>query len=101
MLQDQLDTAIGEQSAVPQRPPTGRLQAVWPEAFAEPGSDEDQEGAETLLRVGSRLQDRFHGDPVLVRQGKILAATFHPELSEDTRVHQEFVKMVKNGHRRK
>ena len=41
------------------------------------------------------------GDPVLVRQGKILAATFHPELSDDTRVHQEFVKMVKNGHRRK
>ncbi|HEY2171388.1 MAG TPA: pyridoxal 5'-phosphate synthase glutaminase subunit PdxT [Candidatus Angelobacter sp.] len=41
------------------------------------------------------------GDPVLVRQGKILAATFHPELSEDTRVHQEFVKMVKNGHRSK
>ena len=40
-------------------------------------------------------------DPVLVRQGKILAATFHPELSEDTRVHQEFVKMVENGHRRK
>jgi 5'-phosphate synthase pdxT subunit len=41
------------------------------------------------------------GDPVLVRQGKIMAATFHPELSDDTRVHQEFVKMVKNGHRRK
>jgi 5'-phosphate synthase pdxT subunit len=41
------------------------------------------------------------GDPVLVRQGKIMAATFHPELSEDTRVHQEFVKMVRNGHRRK
>jgi len=40
-------------------------------------------------------------DPVLVRQGKIMAATFHPELSEDTRVHQEFVKMVENGHRRK
>lgn len=40
-------------------------------------------------------------DPVLVRQGKIMAATFHPELSEDTRVHQEFVKMVKNGHWRK
>ena len=40
-------------------------------------------------------------DPVLVRQGTIMAATFHPELSEDTRVHQEFVKMVENGHRRK
>jgi pyridoxal 5'-phosphate synthase pdxT subunit len=37
------------------------------------------------------------GDPVLVRQGKIMAATFHPELSEDTRVHQEFLNLVKNG----
>jgi 5'-phosphate synthase pdxT subunit len=37
------------------------------------------------------------GEPVLVRQGKIMAATFHPELSEDTRVHQEFLKMVGNG----
>jgi 5'-phosphate synthase pdxT subunit len=37
------------------------------------------------------------GDPVLVRQGKIMAATFHPELSDDTRVHQEFLKLVKNG----
>jgi 5'-phosphate synthase pdxT subunit len=37
------------------------------------------------------------GDPVLVRQGKIMAATFHPELSDDTRVHQEFLNLVKNG----
>jgi pyridoxal 5'-phosphate synthase pdxT subunit len=37
------------------------------------------------------------GDPVLVRQGKIMAATFHPELSDDTRVHQEFLRLVKNG----
>lgn len=40
------------------------------------------------------------GDPVLVRQGKIMAATFHPELSADTRVHQEFLKLVSNGDRR-
>jgi 5'-phosphate synthase pdxT subunit len=38
------------------------------------------------------------GDPVLVRQGKIMAATFHPELSNDTRVHEAFLKLVKNGH---
>lgn len=37
------------------------------------------------------------GDPVLVRQGKIMASTFHPELSADPRVHQEFLKLVKNG----
>ena len=30
-------------------------------------------------------------DPVAVRQGKVIAATFHPELSADTRVHQAFL----------
>ena len=33
-------------------------------------------------------------DPVLVRQGKIMAATFHPELSRSTRVHEEFLKLA-------
>ena len=37
------------------------------------------------------------GNPVLVRQGKIMACTFHPELSNDTRVHEEFLKLVQNG----
>jgi pyridoxal 5'-phosphate synthase pdxT subunit len=36
-------------------------------------------------------------DPVAVRQGRTMAATFHPELSEDTRVHQAFLEMVKSG----
>lgn len=35
------------------------------------------------------------GFPVLVEQGSILAATFHPELSGDRRVHQRFVEMVR------
>src|SRR5271154_892617 len=30
-------------------------------------------------------------DPVAVRQGRVMAATFHPELSEDTRVHKAFL----------
>ena len=37
------------------------------------------------------------GFPVLVRQGKLLAATFHPELSSDRRVHQLFVDMVRGS----
>ena len=37
------------------------------------------------------------GDPVLVREGKVMAATFHPELSNDTRVHEEFLKLIGNG----
>jgi pyridoxal 5'-phosphate synthase pdxT subunit len=36
-------------------------------------------------------------DPVAVRQGRVMAATFHPELSEDTRVHQAFLELVRNG----
>lgn len=33
-------------------------------------------------------------DPVVVREGKTLAATFHPELTGDTRVHQAFLDLV-------
>jgi len=36
-------------------------------------------------------------DPVAVRQGKVMAATFHPELSDDTRVHREFLALIRNG----
>jgi 5'-phosphate synthase pdxT subunit len=35
-------------------------------------------------------------DPVVVRQGKTMAATFHPELSDDPRVHQLFLDLVAN-----
>ena len=34
------------------------------------------------------------GHPVLVRQGKILASTFHPELTNDTFIHEYFLKIV-------
>ena len=36
-------------------------------------------------------------DPVLVRQKNILAATFHPELSQDRRVHQMFLEHVRKS----
>jgi pyridoxal 5'-phosphate synthase pdxT subunit len=36
-------------------------------------------------------------DPVLVRQKNILAATFHPELSQDRRVHQMFLDQVRKS----
>jgi 5'-phosphate synthase pdxT subunit len=36
-------------------------------------------------------------DPVAVRQGRVMAATFHPELSADTRVHRAFLDLVRNG----
>jgi 5'-phosphate synthase pdxT subunit len=35
---------------------------------------------------------------VAVRQGTAMAATFHPELSEDTRIHQFFLDLVNSRH---
>jgi 5'-phosphate synthase pdxT subunit len=36
-------------------------------------------------------------DPVAVRQGRVMASTFHPELSDDTRVHGAFLDLVRAG----
>jgi pyridoxal 5'-phosphate synthase pdxT subunit len=35
------------------------------------------------------------GHPVALRQGHVLALSFHPELSDDTRLHREFLKLVR------
>jgi 5'-phosphate synthase pdxT subunit len=37
----------------------------------------------------------FDGDPVLVCQGHLLAACFHPELTNDVRLHARFVDLIK------
>jgi 5'-phosphate synthase pdxT subunit len=34
------------------------------------------------------------GHPVLARQGRVLVAAFHPELTDDTRVHERFLELV-------
>jgi 5'-phosphate synthase pdxT subunit len=47
------------------------------------------EGVEVIATEGA--------DPVAVRQGRTMAATFHPELSDDRRVHQAFLDLVSNG----
>ena len=48
------------------------------------------EGVEVLATEGP--------DPVVVRQGRAMAATFHPELSDDTRIHELFLKLVDGRH---
>jgi pyridoxal 5'-phosphate synthase pdxT subunit len=37
------------------------------------------------------------GEPVLLRQGRFLVAAFHPELTEDTRVHELFLDLVREA----
>lgn len=54
--------------------------------------------APKIERVGREVEilARQGDDPVLVRQGKTMAATFHPELSDDKRVHKAFLALVRS-----
>lgn len=57
--------------------------------------------APRIERVGAGVQVLAEREKhaVLVKQGQILAATFHPELSDDLRVHELFLEMVRNTNR--
>ena len=51
--------------------------------------------APRVTRIGAvSVLAEHDGEPVLVRQGKVWAASFHPELSQDDRVHRLFVECV-------
>jgi 5'-phosphate synthase pdxT subunit len=52
--------------------------------------------APRITRAGSavRVLSRRDGEPVLVRSGRVLACTFHPELTDDLRLHRYFVDTV-------
>ena len=55
--------------------------------------------APRISRVGPGIETLAirDGSPTLIRQGRLLAATFHPELTADTRVHQLFLDMVREA----
>jgi len=55
--------------------------------------------APKIERVGSGVEviATEGNDPVLVRKDNTLAATFHPELSDDRRIHQYFLDVVTKG----
>jgi pyridoxal 5'-phosphate synthase pdxT subunit len=46
---------------------------------------------------GVTVLAKHEGHPALVQKGKILAATFHPELTNDTTVHEHFLHLAANG----
>jgi 5'-phosphate synthase pdxT subunit len=46
--------------------------------------------------VGVEVLGSINDEPVLVRQGNVLAASFHPELSNDARLHEYFVSLTAN-----
>jgi 5'-phosphate synthase pdxT subunit len=67
------------------------------------GDDEPLRGvfirAPRVREVGARVEvlAEHHGEPVLLRDGRYLVASFHPELTGDTRVHERFLQLVQEG----
>ena len=64
------------------------------------GDDEPLRGvfirAPRIRDVGADVEvlGELDGEPVLVRDGRLLLATFHPELTDDPRVHERFLELV-------
>jgi pyridoxal 5'-phosphate synthase pdxT subunit len=79
----QIDSRVAQLTPEPdfaQRTHAGDLEAVFIRA-------------PIIRHIGpdARVLAAYHGDPVLVEQGRHLVSTFHPELSSDSRVHELFV----------
>lgn len=55
--------------------------------------------APIIERVGPGVEvlAEYAGKPALVQKERIMAATFHPELTEDTTVHERFLNMARHG----
>ena len=82
----QIDSRVAEIEPEPEfreRSAPGKLEAVFIRA-------------PIIRRTGPRttVLARYRGDPVLVEEGKHLAATFHPELTQDSRIHQLFLEKL-------
>jgi 5'-phosphate synthase pdxT subunit len=44
---------------------------------------------------GVEILAELEGEPVLLREGRFLVASFHPELTDDPRVHELFLDMIR------
>jgi len=83
----------------------GRQVASFEADLELPGEEKPLRGvfirAPRVDRVGEDVEvlAKLDGEPVLLRQGRYLVATFHPELTGDTRVHELFLDAVREeGH---
>jgi len=54
--------------------------------------------APKIISVGKEVAvlARYKGDIVLVRENNVMVCTFHPELTDDLRIHKYFINMIKN-----
>ncbi len=82
----QLDSRVAEldpEADFADRTAPGKLEAVFIRA-------------PVIRRIGAKTKVlvRYNGDPVLVEESHHLAATFHPELTADSRVHKLFLEKL-------
>jgi pyridoxal 5'-phosphate synthase pdxT subunit len=82
----QIDSSIREGRFISEKSGSSPLEMVFIRA---PKIEHVGEGVEVIATQGV--------DPVAVRQGRVMAATFHPELSDDPRVHQLFLDLCGAG----
>ncbi|TML33770.1 MAG: pyridoxal 5'-phosphate synthase glutaminase subunit PdxT [Actinobacteria bacterium] len=83
----------------------GRQVASFEADLELSGEDEPLHGvfirAPRVLDAGPAVEvlAELDGEPVLLRQGRTIVAAFHPELTDDTRVHERFLELVREeGH---
>jgi len=83
----------------------GRQVASFEADLELSGEDEPLHGvfirAPRVLDVGPGVEvlAELDGEPVLLREGRLLVASFHPELTADTRVHERFLELVREEDR--
>jgi 5'-phosphate synthase pdxT subunit len=94
---------LGLADIVVDRNAYGRQVASFEAGLDIEGEDEPVRGvfirAPRVREVGPDVEvlAELDGEPVLLRDGKVLVAAFHPELTDDTRVHELFLDLVKEA----
>ena len=79
----------------------GRQVASFEADLALAGDDEPLRGvfirAPRVREVGPAVEvlAELDGEPVLLREGRFIVASFHPELTDDTRVHERFLDLIR------
>lgn len=89
--------SLGLLDATVERNAYGRQTESFEAELAAPTFDGPMRGvfirAPRLTATGPAVEvlARLSGEPVLVRQGRVLAATFHPEMAADDRLHRRWL----------
>ena len=92
---------LGLADLVVERNGYGRQVMSFEADLALDGDDEPLRGvfirAPRVREAGAAVEvlAQHAGEPVLLRDGRFLVAAFHPELTDDTRVHERFLELVR------